>query len=77
MVENSMTQQVLHPMVKLQRQVRSRVESNLLKPTDRLWKTALLYGDDWPHWKQELEEFGFTTQDTVADLLGVEAWDED
>jgi len=77
MVENSMTQQVIHPMVKFQRQVRSRVESNLIKPTDRLWKIALLYGDEWPHWKQELAEFGFTTQDTVGDLLKVEAWDED
>lgn len=71
-----MTQQVLHPMVKLQRQVRSRVESNLLKATDKLWKVALLYGDTWPHWKQELLDFGFTMHDPVSDLLAVEDWDD-
>lgn len=72
-----MTQQVIHPMVKMQRQVRSLVDSNLIKPSDRLWKIALLYGDEWSHWKKELLEFGFTTQDPISELLAVEAWDED
>jgi len=77
MVKNSATPPVIHPMVKFQRQVRSRVEANLLKTTDKLWKIALLYGEAWPHWKQELQDFGFTMQDSVGDLLAVEAWDED
>ncbi|HEY9800095.1 MAG TPA: DUF4327 family protein [Leptolyngbyaceae cyanobacterium] len=72
-----MTQQVLHPMVKLQRNVQSLVESNIIKRTDSIWKIALLYGNDWPHWKQELLDFGFTMQDPIGDLLAVEAWDEE
>lgn len=77
MVENSLTQPVAHPMVQFQRQVRSLVKSNLLKPTDSLWKVALLYGEAWPHWKQELQDFDFTMQDPVSDLLAVEAWDDE
>jgi len=72
-----MIQTVTHPMVKLQRQVRSLAESKIIKPTDRLWKISLLYGEEWAHWKQELLEFGFTMQDTIGDLLAVEAWDEE
>ncbi|NJR48542.1 MAG: DUF4327 family protein [Leptolyngbyaceae cyanobacterium CSU_1_3] len=72
-----MTQQVAHPMVKLQRQVQSLVNSKLLKPSDSLWKIALLYGDEWAHWKQELQAFDFTMQDPVSELLSVESWDED
>jgi hypothetical protein len=72
-----MTQQVIHPMVKLQRNVQSLVESNILQPTDRIWKIALLYGNDWQHWKQELQDFGFSTQDPISELLAVEAWDEE
>lgn len=72
-----MTQQVIHPMVKMQRQVRSLVESNLVKSTDSIWKIALLYGDEWPHWKKELLEFGFSTQDPISELLAVEAWEEE
>lgn len=72
-----MTKQVAHPMVKLQRQVRSLVESKILKPTDSLWKIALLYGDEWSYWKNELLEYGFTMQDPVNELLMVEAWDDD
>ena len=72
-----MTQQVLHPMVKMQRQVESLVASKILVPTDRIWKIAFLYGDKWQHWKNELLEFGFTLQDPVSELLEVEAWDED
>jgi hypothetical protein len=69
-------QQVVHPMVKFQRQVRSLVESKVIKPTDRLWKIALLYGDEWSHWKRELEDFGFSMQDPISDLLAVESWEE-
>jgi len=67
---------VAHPMAKLQRQVRSLVESNLLKSSDRLWKIALLYGDEWSYWKRELEEFEFSMQDPISDLLAVETWED-
>ncbi len=72
-----MTKQVAHPMVKLQLKVASLVNSKVLKPSDRIWKIALLYGDEWTYWKTELLEFGFTTQDPVSELLAVEAWDEE
>ncbi|MGC8713353.1 MAG: DUF4327 family protein [Leptodesmis sp.] len=72
-----MTQQVIHPMAKLQRQVRSLVDSKLLRPTDSIWKIALLYGDDWSFWKQELLAYDFTMQDPVSDLLAVESWDDE
>lgn len=72
-----MTKQVAHPMVKFQRKVSSLVESKILKPTDSISKVALLYGDQWSYWKQELVEFGFSMQDPVGEILMVEAWDED
>ncbi|AFY83196.1 MULTISPECIES: DUF4327 family protein [Oscillatoriales] len=72
-----MTQQVCHSMDKLQRQVRSLVESKILKPTDSLWKIAFLYGDEWAYWKKELLEFGFSMKDPVVHLLAVETWEED
>jgi hypothetical protein len=72
-----MINQVAHPMVKLQRKVASLVESNILKPSDSIWKIAFLYGDDWSYWKRELLDFGFTMQDPVSELLLVEAWDEE
>lgn len=72
-----MTKQVVHPMVKFQRKVASLVDAKVLKPTDSLWKIALLYGDEWSYWKQELLDFGFTMQDPVNDVLLVEAWDEE
>jgi Domain of unknown function (DUF4327) len=72
-----MTQQVIHPMVKLQRNVQSLLESKIIKPTDSIWKIALLYGNEWSYWKQELLDFGFTMQDPVSDLLDVDAWDEE
>lgn len=71
-----MNQQVAHPMEKLQRQVRSLVQSKLVKPTDQIWKIALLYGDDWVYWKQELKEFDFSMQDPISDLLAVETWED-
>lgn len=64
-------------MVKFQRQVKSLVDSDVLKPSDRLWKIALLYGDEWAYWKRELEDFEFSMQDPVGDLLEVESWDEE
>jgi hypothetical protein len=72
-----MTQQVTHPMVKLQRNVRSLVDSQIVKPSDNIWKIALLFGNEWQYWKQELVEFGFTMQDPLSDLLSVESWDEE
>jgi len=72
-----MTQQVIHPMVKLQRNVQSLLESKIIKPTDSIWKIALLYGNEWSYWKKELLDFGFTMQDPVSDLLDVDAWDEE
>lgn len=77
MVKSSMNQQVIHPMVKFQRQVRSLVEKKIIKPSDSLWKIALLYGDEWPYWKKELLEFDFSMQDPVSELLAVESWEED
>ncbi|MBW4468281.1 MAG: DUF4327 family protein [Pegethrix bostrychoides GSE-TBD4-15B] len=63
-------------MEKFQRQVRSLVQSKAVKPTDSIWKIALLYGEEWQHWKRELEEFEFSMQDPIGDLLAVESWDE-
>jgi hypothetical protein len=77
MIRDGMNQQVIHPMVKLQRQVRSLIDSKVLKPNDSIWKIALLYGDDWSFWKQELLAYDFTMQDPVSELLAVESWDED
>lgn len=71
-----MTKQVIHQMVKIQRQVQSLVTSNILKPSDSLWKIAFLYGDEWPHWKKELLDFGFTMQDPVSELISVESWED-
>ena len=72
-----MSQKVIHPMDKLQRQVDSLVKSDIIKPSDSLWKIALLYGDEWKYWKQELLEFGFSMQDPLSELLAVEDWEED
>ena len=72
-----MTQQVIHPMVKLQRHAHSLVESKILKLTDSISKMALLYGSEWSFWKKELLDFGFTTQDPINELLAVENWDDE
>jgi Domain of unknown function (DUF4327) len=77
MLKEPMNPQVIHPMTKLQRQVRSLVDAKLLKPTDSIWKIALLYGDDWSFWKQELLAYDFTMQDPVNELLAVERWDDE
>jgi hypothetical protein len=72
-----MSQQVIHPMEKFQTQVSSLVNSNIIQPTDRLWKIAFLYEKDWDFWKKELLEFGFSMQDPISELIAVDAWDED
>jgi hypothetical protein len=77
MTKDGMSQQVIQPMVKLQRQVQKLVDSKLLKPTDSIWKIALLYGDDWSYWKQELLAYDFTMQDPVSDLLAVDSWEDE
>jgi len=72
-----MTNQVAHPMMKFQRKIASLVEKKLLKPTDGIWKLALLYGDEWAFWKKELQDFGFAMHDPVQDVLMVDGWDEE
>jgi Domain of unknown function (DUF4327) len=71
-----MNQQVAQPMEKFQRQVRSLVDAKVIRSTDKLWKIALLYGDDWSYWKRELEDFDFSMQDLIGDLLAVESWED-
>lgn len=70
-------QQLIHPMVKLQRHVGSLVERKILKPTDSLWKIAFLYEAEWPYWRTELEAFEFSMQDPVSELLQVDGWDDE
>ncbi|MGC9524947.1 MAG: DUF4327 family protein [Limnospira sp.] len=72
-----MSQKVIHPMDKFQRQVHSLVKSDIVKPDDRLWKIALLFGDDWKFLKEELLDFGFSMQDPISELLMVDVWDEE
>ena len=72
-----MTKQVAHPMMKLQRQVSSLVRSKIVDPSDRIGKIALLLGNDWSYWKNELLDFDFSLQDSIKELLDVEDWDED
>ncbi|GFE71634.1 DUF4327 family protein [Chroococcus sp. FPU101] len=72
-----MTKQVAHPMAKFQRKAASLVESKVIKSSDNIWKLALLYGDEWAYWKQELLDFGFSMNDQVGDIIVVEEWDED
>lgn len=64
-------------MVKFQRKVRKLTDAKVVKTSDSLWKLALLYGDEWGYWKQELLDFGFSMQDPIGDVLAVEAWDEE
>ena len=70
------TKQVAHPMLKLQRKVSSLVESNIIKPEDNIGKIALLFGDKWAYWKEELQAFDFSMKDTIEELLLVEDWDD-
>lgn len=72
-----MSQKVIHPMEKFQRQVHSLVKRDIVKPDDRLWKIALLFGDDWKFLKGELIDFGFSMQDPISELLMVDVWDEE
>jgi Domain of unknown function (DUF4327) len=71
------TKQVVHPMVKFQSHVKSLVTSKIVKPSDSLWKIALLFGDEWSFWKKELLDFGFTMQDPIGHLLAVDVWDDE
>jgi hypothetical protein len=77
MTNTMLKQPVVHPMAKFQRQIQSLVDSNVIEPTDRLWKVAFLFRDEWTYWKQELEEFEFTMSDPISELLAVESWEED
>jgi hypothetical protein len=77
MNETMTNQKVAHPMVKFQRQVKSLVKRNVVKPTDSIWKIAFLFGDEWSHWRKELEDFDFSTQDPISDLLAVESWEDE
>ena len=77
MDKNTTTQQVAHPMLKFQRQVQSLVKRKVIKPTDSLWKIAFLFGDDWSHWRKELEDFDFSMQDPISELLSVESWEDE
>lgn len=77
MTNATVNQQVIHPMVKFQRKVQKLVDSKVVKPSDRIWKVALLFGDEWSHWRKELEDFGFSTQDPISELLFVETWEDD
>lgn len=64
-------------MAKFQRQVKSLVESDVIKPTDKIWKIAFLFRDKWEHWKKELEDFDFSMKDPISDLLAVESWEDE
>ncbi len=77
MTQTMINQTVAHPMAKFQRQVKSLVKRNVVQPEDSLWKVAFLFGEDWSHWRRELEEFEFSMQDPIADLLAVESWEEE
>ncbi|NEP18536.1 MAG: DUF4327 family protein [Leptolyngbya sp. SIO4C1] len=70
-------QSTVHPMAKFQRQVQSLVDSKVIQPADRLWKIAFLFNDSWAYWKQELEDFEFSMQDPISDLLAVESWEDE
>jgi len=71
-----MTKQLAHPMVKLQRKVSSLVEEKIVQPEDRISKIALLLGNDWKYWKNQLIEFDFSVKDPIKELLLVEYWEE-
>jgi Domain of unknown function (DUF4327) len=77
MLQEPIVKSVVHPMAKFQRQIQGLVDSKVIQPSDRLWKVAFLFGDDWAHWKKELEDFDFTMQDPISELLSVESWDEE
>lgn len=64
-------------MAKFQRQVQALVKRNVIKPSDSIWKIAFLFGEEWSHWRKELEDFDFSTKDPISDLLAVESWEED
>jgi hypothetical protein len=69
--------QVVHPMVKLQQRVASLVNSRVIQADDHIAKIALLFGREWSFLKSELLAYGFSLQDPVKDLLVVETWDDE
>ncbi len=71
-----MTKQLAHPMVKLQRKVSSLIDSQIITPEDNIGKIAMLLGNDWSYWKNELVAFDFSLKDPVKELLMVEDWDD-
>lgn len=71
------SQTVAHPMVKFQRQVKSLVKRQVVQPSDSIWKVAFLFGEEWSHWRKELEDFDFSMHDPIADLIAVESWEEE
>lgn len=77
MIKTMPAQSAIHPMAKFQRQIQSLVDSDVIQPADRLWKIAFLFNDEWGHWKQELEDFGFSMQDPISELLVVESWEDE
>ncbi|NJN21207.1 MAG: DUF4327 family protein [Leptolyngbya sp. RL_3_1] len=77
MTHTTLDPKVAHPMVKFQRQVQSLVKRKVIQPTDSIWKVAFLFGDDWAHWRQELEDFEFSMRDSIEALLSVESWEEE
>jgi hypothetical protein len=77
MTETLTSQAVAHPMARFQRQVQSLVnKSKVVKPEDPIWKIAFLFGEDWAYWRKELEDFEFSVQDPIRDLLAVDTWEE-
>ncbi|MDB9526569.1 DUF4327 family protein [Oscillatoria sp. CS-180] len=77
MSETTTSQKVIHPMAKFQRQVQTLVKRQVVKPSDSIWKIAFLFGDEWSHWRKELEDFDFSTKDPISDLLAVESWEDE
>ena len=63
-------------MVKLQRKVSSLIDSQIITPEDKIGKIAMLLGNDWSYWKNELLAFDFSLKDPVKELLIVEDWDD-
>ncbi len=77
MTNTTLDPKVAHPMVKFQRQVQSLVKRKVIQPTDSIWKVAFLFGDDWAHWRKELEDFEFSMRDSIEALLAVDSWEEE
>ena len=77
MTDTLVNSSLVHPMEKFQLKVNSLFDSKMTRQSDRFWKIAFLFGDEWSYWKKELEEFEFTMKDSISELLEVESWEED